>query len=199
MDIGLVVMPKHQARKAFVEYREAVRERHSAEDEAIMRCYRALSQGKQVVNIQDAMRQAGEDSQGLPRLAVMRADQERAFLDRFDDGRLHFKPESGSWGSQARTVNFHFPRGTLSFRGPESWQYSEWQSIAPVIPPALRPQPKLSNYVLLWEAEWQPVQQPAVAPRDPALLKHLGGSLYAVLATWDLTDVERMVLGMTRG
>lgn len=30
---------------------------------------------------------------------------------------------------------------------------------------------------------------------DPALLKHIGGDLYAVLATWDLTELERSVLG----
>lgn len=32
------------------------------------------------------------------------------------------------------------------------------------------------------------------APVDPALLKHIGGDLYAVVATWDLTDLERAVL-----
>ena len=35
-------------------------------------------------------------------------------------------------------------------------------------------------------------------PRDPALLRNITGTLYAVLAVWDLTEVERAVLGMTR-
>lgn len=32
-------------------------------------------------------------------------------------------------------------------------------------------------------------------PGDPLLLKHLAGTLYAVLAVWDLTELERAVFG----
>ncbi len=70
------------------------------------------------------------------------------------------------------------------------------RAIVPTIPPALRPPNKLSGYHVLWEAEW--AQQLAVVPRDPALLRHLGGDLYAVLAVWDLSEVERAVLGGMR-
>src|SRR5438046_3023240 len=31
-------------------------------------------------------------------------------------------------------------------------------------------------------------------PEDPALLKHIGGDLYAVVAVWNLTELERAVL-----
>jgi hypothetical protein len=33
-----------------------------------------------------------------------------------------------------------------------------------------------------------------VPPRDPALLRHIRGDLWVVLAVWDLTDLERLVL-----
>lgn len=37
-------------------------------------------------------------------------------------------------------------------------------------------------------------------PGDPALLKHVGGDIYAVVATWDLSPLERLVLsGRTPG
>jgi len=49
-----------------------------------------------------------------------------------------------------------------------------------------------------FEADWKPVRDRRRAPGDPALLKHLGGPFYAVLATWDLTFVEQAVLGVTR-
>ena len=42
--------------------------------------------------------------------------------------------------------------------------------------------------LILWEAEWETV------PRDPLLLRHLAGGLYAVMASWDLTPLERAVL-----
>lgn len=69
------------------------------------------------------------------------------------------------------------------------------RAMVPLIPPALRPASDFKNFFILWEAEWQP----DVAPKDPALLKHVGGDLYAVLAVWDLTELERAVLGGVRG
>jgi hypothetical protein len=60
----------------------------------------------------------------------------------------------------------------------------------PPIPPRFRPgQP--DRYHILWEAEWA-----KVPPRDPALLRALGDGLYVVLAVWDLTELERAVLGI---
>ena len=47
----------------------------------------------------------------------------------------------------------------------------------------------LTGYHVLWEAEWQ-----QVVPRDPFLLRHIGGDLYSVVAAWDLTDLERSVI-----
>jgi hypothetical protein len=68
------------------------------------------------------------------------------------------------------------------------------ETLVPIVPPQLRPKHKIENYHTLWEVEsWT-----LVPPRDPMLLRHLGGYLYAVLAVWDLTDLERAVLG-TRG
>jgi hypothetical protein len=48
---------------------------------------------------------------------------------------------------------------------------------------------------------WDPERPPA--PVDPALLRHIGGDLYAVdlyavVVTWDLTEIERAVLALTR-
>jgi hypothetical protein len=43
---------------------------------------------------------------------------------------------------------------------------------------------------VLWEVEeWK-----RIPPVDPALIRHVRGDLWAVLATWDLTDLERYVL-----
>ena len=63
--------------------------------------------------------------------------------------------------------------------------------MVPIVPPQLRPHWGLHNYHILWEADWQ-----KVPPRDPALLERIGGDLYAVLAVWDLTELERAVLAM---
>jgi hypothetical protein len=48
----------------------------------------------------------------------------------------------------------------------------------------------------LWEVnQWSPARP----PDDPVLLSPLGGDLYAVLAHWDLTEIEKMVLGAILG
>jgi hypothetical protein len=65
--------------------------------------------------------------------------------------------------------------------------------MVPHIPPGLRPAHHLRNYHILWEAEWHPVAPPA--PRDPALLRRIAGDVFAVVAVWELTELERAVLG----
>jgi hypothetical protein len=54
---------------------------------------------------------------------------------------------------------------------------------------------------ILWEVEeWADRRIGSRADRDPYLLRHLGGDLWAVLAEWDLTELERAVMaGRARG
>jgi hypothetical protein len=83
------------------------------------------------------------------------------------------------------------PAGTFpTMKGNEIWRYQKHSTLTPIIPPALRPKHNLANYKTLWEVEAWKLEP----PRDPMLLKPLGGMLYAVLATWDLTELERAVL-----
>lgn len=85
------------------------------------------------------------------------------------------------------------PPGTFpDLPNPYNRTRDEYRAIVPLIPPGLRPVGDLKNYHVVFEADWAKVAPPA--PRDPALLKHIGGDLYAVLAVWDLTDLERAVL-----
>jgi hypothetical protein len=76
---------------------------------------------------------------------------------------------------------------------PTSWTNRRWRGhcIVPLVPPQHRPRrPKLGRFHVLWEVErWD-----HTAPRDPALLRHIRGDLWAVVATWDLTELERAVL-----
>jgi hypothetical protein len=70
------------------------------------------------------------------------------------------------------------------------------KAMAPTIPPVFRPPHALHNYHLLWEAEW--TVGAMLPPGDPALLKHLGGDLFAVLAVWELSDLEKAALAQVR-
>ena len=62
-------------------------------------------------------------------------------------------------------------------------------SLFPLVPRPIRPSGRVGAYHVLWDANWH-----LVPPEDPALLQHVGGDLYAVVAVWDLTGLERAVL-----
>ena len=77
-------------------------------------------------------------------------------------------------------------------------RWAAWMAMVPIVPPAHRPARGLGDRLVLWEADdwtWSTVPAP---PGDPALLRHIGGDLYAVEATWNLTELERLVLSGRR-
>lgn len=183
MNVPTITMDRHEARTAFLAYRKAVRERHTKEDEAIMRGYRALSVGQQVLNVREALKAAGADEKNRPKLAICRSDGRWCRYRAWSEPTFVMDDTPFGWGRPARTKRLKFPIDTLPRLT------SDLRALVPPIPPALRPAGDLAKFFTLWEAEWQPVP-----PVDPMLLKHLGGELYIVLATWDLTELERAVL-----
>lgn len=193
MELATITMPKDEARKAFLEYRTAVRERHNDEDQAIMRGYKWLSEGKQVLSLRETMSTGGLDEKGLPKLAICRADAQWCLVKMGSWGDATFHVNEGHPNSHTR-LYVRLADGTFPqvSRATRNYPWTA-RSMVPIIPPALRPTTSLENYHVLYEAVWEPV-----APRDPALLRHLGGDLWACLATWDLTPLERAVLAGRR-
>lgn len=208
MELPLISMDRNEARKAFLEYRNSVRaaanrdvseyetrlerrKREMAEQDAsLMKGYRLLSLGRQIISLADAVIGGGFDDQNRPKLAVGNASDRSVRLDRHANGRMTFRGIE-DWHKHETP-----PRGSLrvfEFDVPPipgmSWVQAE--AMVPSIPPHLRPE-TIDRYVILWEAEWRARR----APVDPALLRPLGNGLYAVVATWDLTPLEQMVLGL---
>jgi len=199
MDLSTITIDPNEARKAVVAYRRALQNARSTraheEDAAILRGYREIAAGHPIISLRDVMHAGGEFTNKLPKLAISRADEPRISVRRRADGSVTFGRNIGQGAHGGRGI-VTLPAGTLSRdTRPASWQRFpvDGHAIVPIIPPQLRPEADLVRYWVLFEAEWT-VQ----APRDPALLRNLGGGLYAVLATWDLTELERAVLGMTR-
>lgn len=197
-------MDREQAREAYLDYAEAVKRRHDAEDAAIAKGYKALAEGKRLINLRDAMRRGGVDDRGRPRLAVAPALAEWVWMARSRTGAVSFAPVAaprnavmGSWRAATRHVQgsgqVNFPEGTLAELGNDwdYWKLGRWanRAMVPIVPPALRPARAMTGYHILFEAEWE-----QVPPVDPALIRHLAGDLWVLLAEWDLTDLERAVL-----
>lgn len=196
MDLHPMTMPEEAAQAAFKEYRGAFLAERNRIDGELMRGYKALAEGKQLIRLTETITAGGVDDLGRPRLAIARADEQQITFERGGDGSISFTPERWS-NIRANDRVFNLPAGTLP-RHTEGTPFdngSSWRAILPIIPPRLRPPHAVSNYHILWEATWEK-RNVRRAPRDPALLKHIGGDLYAVLAIWDLSDLERAVLEM---
>jgi hypothetical protein len=191
MDVETISMNRNEAREAFLAYRNQVTERGTPEDEQIMRGYKLLAQGRTLLNLTETMRSAGVDDQGLPRLAIARADARWCFLTTDPSGSAQFGSDEQPWRlrglAQGRLTNLPadtFPEYRWDERGT-----TRAQALVPLVPLPLRPKGRLMGYHVLWEAEWR-----QIVPRDPFLLRHIGGDLYAVVAVWDLTPLERSVI-----
>lgn len=190
MNLEPITMDQAAAEAAFREYRAAFMAERNQIDGELMRGYKALRNGKQLIRLTQTISAGGVDDQGRPRLAIARADENSISVTTAADGSCQFAPTGNV---RARDRVFDLPPDTLP-RGNGKWLTNRWATI-PLIPPRLRPRYALTGYHILWEAVWR-APNTRRAPRDPALLKRLGGDLYAVLAVWDLTELERAVLEM---
>lgn len=175
------------ARMKYLEYRELVKaKRATKEDDELRAAYRAITRGEKVIDINLAIAGGGLDAQGLPKLAIARADWE--FVHAWwNEQRCVFSSRRSRGWKEVRYMAAH----NVAVRFPEQPASSgiTGKAQVPMIPPAHRPTGPLSSYRILFEAVWQ-----RVPPVDPILLRHVGGPFYVVLAQWDLSPLEQAVL-----
>lgn len=192
MDVQTITMPKDEATELFRRYRGSVKERMTAEDHAIMRGYQALSKGSAIIDLVDVFRRTGLDHLARPRLAIVRADAEHVYFTGGENGSGRFAMKTYHALNDRATRQFvrvpsgTFPEEIKKWRG---WD-AELKASVPQVPPFLKPAHALSNYHILWEETNWTVEPPS----DPILCRRLAGMLFAVVAQWDLTDLERAVM-----
>lgn len=178
MQVEKIVVDKQRARELYQEYKK--HQHYSAPiDEEIQRCYKVLAQGRTVIQAIKSIEVAGLGPDKMPKLAICKADEKLCYW-RTHNGHGVFN--SGERWPRARKKSFRasFPSMTSHF--------PEGQAIVPLVPIHLRPKRGLANYHILWEADWKSI------PKDPYLLRRIGGDLWLVVAAWDLTDVERAAM-----
>lgn len=178
MDVSELRIDKDEARALWRKYREH-RSYHTAQDAEIEKVYKRLAQGKTVIRAFDSIHKAGLGADGLPRLAIARADErEIYFTSRSEAGE--FSPSR--WGRVARTRKLTVPWPEMTPANKDG------KAIVPLIPVHLRPRRGIAQYHILWEANWTAV------PKDPYLIRRFTGDAWLVVAAWDLTEVERAAM-----
>ena len=202
MNLTEVTMSQEAAAKAFREYRGAFMAERNRIDGELMRGYKALADGKTLISLTESIQTGGVDDFGRPHIAIARADERGIEMRRERDGRVRYNPNRDTRITADDRV-FRLAAGTLPELTPAQeahksgrWNQSAWNqtwvATTPFIPPLYRPPHALVNYHLLWEAEWR--LAPGSQLRDPILLRRIGGDLFAVIAAWELTELEKLVL-----
>jgi hypothetical protein len=195
VNLATIEMEKGAAAAAVRSYRAAVRvARPLREDLAALRGYRQLARGRRLISLEAAIAAGGTlayehrewngamRTYALPKIAVCDATAERCIYH-----GSHFSADQEVNVRSGGLVGRWWVRNPAAGSG---W-HPTVTTIVPTVPPDLRPAGGLGGYHILWEVEsWQAAQP----PRDPALLKWIGGDLWAVLAVWDLTELERLIL-----
>lgn len=172
-------------------------------DREIRRTYAELARGQTIIKAIESVAAAGVGEDRLPKLALVRADMPRCYLrvEPASGGALvrMSHTREGASGNHGGRKRFAWPRDAFGDglhpgipwrHNPSSFSQIDAEAVTPMVPLHLRPRTSLSQYHILFEAEWR-----NVVPKDPFLLRRMGkGDLWLVVAVWDLTEVERAAL-----
>ena len=171
----------------------------------LQRAYGHMKHGGKIIDVHDAITKAGLNDKGHPNIAICRADAKICYLTKKGGGgSVYSGMRPPRWGHNvARKVHGEIGLPGKSFtwldklgkpaRYSSDIKGQHLSTLVPMIPPAImidKIRYALKNYYLLWEVEsWD-----LMPPIDPMLLKRLNGTLFCVLATWDLTELERAII-----
>jgi len=194
MNIHTIKLDKDEALKKLKAYKSklsALKHKNISaaiekEYESAIKGYREMARGRPLVDITEVFLRCPFDVEGYPKLAIGRADKKRVTFSARGDLWCFSCDSQHSWNKPSSTNIFiEPPSGALE----KSSRYAQ----IPLVPANVRPEHALKNYHILWEVEkWHNNRPPP--DRDPYLLKHIFGSLYAVIAEWDLTDLEMAIM-----
>lgn len=201
MQLDTIQISEDEAKARLAEYEELVREERTIQDLQIAAGYKAAARGLPIIRLSETVAAGGYFDYGLPRIAVIRANVQTCYVYREHNGDntdFVFTDANEGWHqdrNRGALVNRRTVRVTVPFddshRNTRRGHWGAASTIVPIIPPRYRPRRRrLRGFHILWEVE----QWENIVPRDPALLRHIAGDLWAVHAAWDLTDLERAVL-----
>lgn len=201
MNVNTVQLDPEIAKEKYKEYLEASKKQKSKEYSAARRAYRALSKGLKVIDIYKAFEKTGLKADGTPKLAIVRAGSKLVYFTKIPGGGGRFKREDPTnWHTKTFADDVTLPDGTFP-----DWPIEEpnanrrWSEIkdkqlvtnVPFIPAHIPIPTKLENYYILFEvAKWKTT----ASVKDPYLLQRLNDNTFVVLAEWDVSEVEAIIM-----
>lgn len=187
MNVPTITMEPKAAQVKLEAYRTQLRRRADAEYEAAVLGYEALAAGTPLINLSDAFTAAGLGEDGRPKLAIARADRKQVTVS-VGWNVLEFSTLQRSLWQYSGSLRIGIPYGANN-------KHKTGYALVPMVPADVRPNGDLRDFFILWEVEqWSDYRLSAVPDLDPYLLRHIVGDLYAVVAEWDLTPLERAIM-----
>jgi hypothetical protein len=183
-ETALIEVSKEEATEALAEL-QTLKELEPME-QAKLNVYDAIANDEKVIDLQALMNKAmgGNPSVRTTPVALAPVTADSVTLTVFRD----------AWGDNPR---FEFSAGSWSYSTIEARDREDERltatAVRPSIPVHIKPKVE-DDDLILWEPVWQNVVETRSEPLDPAILRHLGGSMYKVVAAWDLTDLEARLL-----
>jgi hypothetical protein len=191
MNVNTITVEQDTAIAKVAELKALKKSQRTEEDERLLSVYDAVRKhNSRVLDITVAFKQTGLNELHQPRLAIAAGDWKT----------VHFwnwkRYGNGTFWDKSRNVRGHvgqiqLPSGTFPVF--DNYDQLSLKSAVPYVPANVRPKYHLRNYHILFEVEkWEEY------PVDPFLLKRVAGSLFIVLAEWELTELEASILGSMR-
>lgn len=188
--LQLITMEKDQAQKEWKEYCTMLKTRKEKYLKDMKDSLYHLKQGRKLLDVRNVFKETGKKQEtDEPSMAIARADWKLVTFEKQSNGAGRFCIDHWNWTKQ----NVELP--------PETWPMwtkdergflpnNRVETKVPVIPAPFLPDGPLSKYYIMWEVDqWKPVPS-----RDPILLKRINKYVFAVLAMWDLTDLEMSIV-----
>lgn len=200
MNVEVLALPKEKATEEYEAWKQLLKQSRIEYAKDFLALYAHMKHGGKVIDVWEAMKTAGLNEDGDPRLAIVRADSKRVRFEkrqRWQDGT--WVSDGGVFYRFANNVKRTWKNLRVDVEIPKEF-FPEWRSdrpiietVTPIIPArimnCLRSH-NLENYHILWEVpKWE-----IAPPKDPILLKRITPNMFLVLATWNLTKLERAVI-----
>jgi len=191
-----ISMPEDEAKKEWKKYCEILKTRKDKYLKVMKQATYHMKKGKELIDVYVICKKFGLNKEGLPRIAISRADIPRVYFEKRDTGTGRFNMETG-WNRSGWNTDIELPQKTYDIhwerKGESEWDIKnkEVKTNVPRVPVELMPDGDLKNYYILWEVkEWEEIP-PA---KDPLLLKRISENLFVILGAWDVTPLEQSIM-----
>lgn len=206
MEVEELQVDRKDVESELENIRQAIKEGYISKRTTLARdllaVYGHLKHGGKIIDVFEAFRKAGLNEEGHPKLAIVSFDARWCYLYKKNNGAAIFSKENKeAWKTHAvkGIGDVELPPDTYEWDAEKLEKEGlRFKTVAPMIPPRVNAiaSAKLvpQYYHVIYEPEIWAKSKVPTPPRDPILVKRLTPNIFGIIATWDLTKLERSII-----